>query len=44
MLLPAGLPLTWHRSHLALDSHRVVAKPILGGLLHHEYRLEKVAA
>jgi len=27
-----------------LFSHRVVAKPILGGLPHHEYRLEKVAA
>ena len=29
--------------HQILKDHNVVSKPILGGL-HHEYRLEKVAA
>jgi len=41
---PQGLPAPLAENrHEIPEDHRVVAKPILGGL-HHEYRLEKIAA
>jgi putative transposase len=42
--LPAGAAAVpvWQR-HRIPDGHRIIAKPVLGGL-HHEYRLERVAA
>jgi putative transposase len=40
--LQAKVPASAHRHRLP-TSHRVVSKPVLGGL-HHEYRLEKEAA
>jgi putative transposase len=41
--IPDGAPVAsvW-KEHRIPAGHRVVAKPILGGL-HHEYRLERVA-
>lgn len=40
---PASMPAVQASGHFIPGNHRVVARPILGGL-HHEYRLEKVAA
>jgi len=37
------LPVAGPSSHEISHDHRVIAKSILGGL-HHEYRLEKIAA
>jgi putative transposase len=39
----AGIPATQIPGHRIRCGHRVVGRPVLGGL-HHEYRLEKVAA
>lgn len=40
---PVGLTVSRAIDHRLPHGHRVVAKPILGGL-HHEYRLEPIAA
>jgi len=40
---PVGLPVSPRTEHRLPSQCRVVARPILGGL-HHEYRMEKVAA
>jgi transposase InsO family protein len=40
---PSGLTASRAVDHQLPDGHRVVAKPILAGL-HHEYRLEPIAA
>jgi transposase InsO family protein len=40
---PSGLTVSRAVDHQLPDGHRVVAKPILAGL-HHEYRLEPIAA
>jgi putative transposase len=40
---PSGLTVLRAVDHQLPDGHRVVAKPILAGL-HHEYRLEPIAA
>jgi hypothetical protein len=40
---PASMPAVQASGHLIPGTHGVVASAILGGL-HHEYRLEKVAA
>jgi putative transposase len=39
----AGIPVPQISGHCIRCGHRVVGRPVLGGL-HHEYRLEKVAA
>jgi putative transposase len=41
--VPSALAVARLAGHQIPDGHRVAAKPILGGL-HHEYRLELVAA
>ena len=40
---PTLVPLPSSGRHTLLGGSRVLARPVLGGL-HHEYRLEKVAA
>ncbi len=39
----AGIPAPQISGHCIRCGHRVVGRPVLGGL-HHDYRLEKVAA